>query len=333
MTETAEDAKKAQALDKKLARELRPAAVCDLATNYDSTLAALDALACGLEKRTVDYINWYLGRKNGPKNWSLSLRWLTLGLFLAGTLVPIVSGDTWVKSKLPEIDHWGYLFFGFAGVFILLERYMGFATTWMRYMKAEMALQRAHDKFRLAWAVWRLHVGKDGPTPEQVTAAVALLTGFREEVGEVVDTEFQTWIVEFQEQLAALQAAVEKGKTENRPGNLVVKFQSAKPIAGVVSIYLNGQVARQTDGGAAVLTGLVPGPYALRVTANDGALQGSATVKVEAGQTAETTVELKDVAPAATPPSDKAEKERADKEKADKEKAEKEKAEKAPGSN
>lgn len=296
MTDAADETKKK--LDKKLARELRPTAACDLAKDYDSTLAALDALACALEKRAVEYINWYLGRKNRPKRWSLPLRGLTVGFFLAGTLVPIVSGDSWVKEHLPAIDHWGYLFFAFAGVFILLERHMGFATTWMRYMTAEMALQRAYDKFGLAWALWRLQVGNGSPTPEQVTAAVALLTGFRQEVGDVVDTEFQTWIAEFQEQLAALQAAVEKGKTDNRPGNLVVKFQCAKPIAGVVSLYLNGQVVRQTDGGAAVLTGLPPGPYALRVTANDGALQGSATVKVEAGQTAETTVELKDAPPA-----------------------------------
>jgi len=147
------------------------------------------------------------------------------------------------------------------------------------------------------------HGGPEAATPaEQRTLAIDLLTTFQQQAGELIDKEFQTWVAQFQEQLAALQATIDKDKKERSSGNLVITYHAPATITGSADIYLNNQLVRQTDSGGMLLPALTPDTYLVQVKANNGALQGSKTVKVESGQTSEVSIELKTVTPGTTIP-------------------------------
>jgi hypothetical protein len=267
--------------------------------------AALNALALSLEERAVEAVSWYLRHKGGPRFASRLLRGLAIAFGVSGGLAPLLSGadlsgEVWGMTwTLPDTDHWGYILIALAGAALLTDRYFGFSSSWMRYMTTQMALQRALEKFQLSWAVWRIQVKGNTPGDGQQTAAIALLTAFGQEIGDLVDQEFQSWVAQFKEQLAELQAAISKDKTERRPGNLVVGIHADSSISGPADIYLDNRLVRQTDSGSVLLSALNPGSHLVAVKANGGALQGSTTVMVEAGQTSEANIGLKSTSPSA----------------------------------
>lgn len=287
--------------------DLQPRRAVGAEQKHGNDFAALNALALSLEERAVEAIDWYLRHKGGPRTASRLLRGLAILSGVLGGLAPLLSGaelsgELWgAKWSLPDTDHWGYILIALAGAALLTDRYFGFSSSWMRYMTAQMALQRALEKFQLSWAIWRIQVKDQRPSDPQQAAAIALLTAFGQEIGDLVDQEFQAWVAQFKEQLAELQAAISKEKTERRPGNLVVAYHSAAAIDGPAEVFLDTRLARQTDSGSVLLTALPPGSHLVQVKANAGALQGSASVTVEAGQTSEANIELKAAPGPATP--------------------------------
>lgn len=290
-----------------VSRDLQPRKAVSAAPKQSSDFTALNALALSLEERAVEAIGWYLRHKGGPRTASRLLRGLAILFGVLGGLAPLLngaelSGEAWgMQWSLSDTDHWGYILIALAGAALLTDRYFGFSASWMRYMTAQMALQRGLEKFQLSWAVWRIQVKDEAPSEPQHGAAIALLTAFGQEIGDLVDQEFQVWIAQFKEQLAELQAAVSKEKTERRPGNLVVLYHSDTAITGPAEVFLDHRLVRQSDSGSVLLTALTPGSHLVQVKANGGALQGSASVPVEAGQTGEANIELKPAPGAVTP--------------------------------
>jgi len=284
-------------------RDIRPRKAVDQppVNEQEGDLAALQALAGDLEKRAVEATDWYLHNKGGPRRLSRLLRFLAILFGVLGGLAPLVGGiqlsaaDGSAGVSLSSANQWGYLLIALAAASLLFDRYFGFSSSWMRYMTAQMALQRALEKFQLAWGLWRIKVNSAHPSDEDQAAAIALLTGFQQEVGDLVDQEFQAWISQFKEQLAELQAAISKDKDERRPGNLVIGIHSVEAINGPADVYLDNRLLRKTDSGSVLLTALNPGSHLVTVKANDGALQGSATVAVQAGETSEANIKMKRV--------------------------------------
>ncbi len=284
-------------------RDLRPRIAVDQppGNEEDSDFAALQALATDLERRAVDAADWYLRNKAGPRRRSRLLRFLAILFGVLGGLAPLVGGlqfagtDSSAGSSLASASQWGYLLIALAAASLLFDRYFGFSSSWMRYMTAQMALQRSLEKFQLAWSLWRIKISGGKPTDEEQAAAIALLTAFQQEVGDLIDQEFQAWISQFKEQLAELQAAISKDKDERRPGNLVIGIHAQQVINGPADVYLDNRLLRRTDSGSVLLTALNPGSHLVTVKANEGALEGSATVTVQAGETSEAHINLKRV--------------------------------------
>ena len=284
-------------------RDLRPRASIEPPPGEQpSRDEALCALAGELMARAVEAVNWYLQHKIWPSRLSRLLRALAILGGVLGGLAPLLGGAS-VSGAFADgkwslyANQSGYILIALAGAALLFDRYFGFSSSWMRYMTAQRALQRALESFQLSWAIWRLQVTDAGPDAEQQAAAIALLTAFQQKIGELVDQEFQAWVAQFKQELAELQTAISKDKSENRPGHLVLGIQTNEAIIGPADVYLDNRLVRQTDSGSVLLTALDPGSHLLMVTANKGALQGSKTVNLAAGATSEVIVELKASAP------------------------------------
>ncbi|WP_300454519.1 SLATT domain-containing protein [Accumulibacter sp.] len=287
-------------------RDIRPREAFDQESGNEQQgdCEALQMLAADLEKRAVEAADWYLRNKIWPRRLSRLLRFLAILFGILGGLAPLVGGAYLFgdagngKPALANATQWGYILIALAAASMLFDRYFGFSSSWMRYMTAQMALQRSLEKFQLSWRLWRIKVSGTQPSDEQQAAAIGLLTAFQQEVGDLVEQEFQAWIAQFKEQLAELQAAIDKDKAERRPGNLVVGIHSATAISGPAEIYLDNRLVRRTDSGSVLLSALNPGSHLVVVKANAGTWQGSATVSVQAGETSEANIELKAIDPA-----------------------------------
>ena len=193
-----------------------------------TAIEQLKLLADRIEERAIGTIHWYLKKKSAPQRWSQWARGFAILLATLGGMAPLISGAMPPNGSVNalSLDRFGYLFIAAAAAILMTDRFFGFSSSWMRYMTAQMALQRALEKFQLSWGVWQIQVGNNGSggaaavalPAELANNAVTLLLNFQAEISELVYREFQLWITEFKEQLANLQSAVSKGKDRQRGG-------------------------------------------------------------------------------------------------------------------
>ena len=281
------------------ARNLSPLKVFSKIEPETTALDKLQNLAVLLEDRTIGTILWYLHRKKWPRRLSRGVRFTAIVLAIMGGLWPLAAGANLIDGQ--SRSQLGYVFIALAGAILLTDRYFGFSSSWMRFMTVQMALQRALEKFQLNWTVWQIQVGSQTATPsslssEQISSGITMLSNFQTEIGTLIDQEFQTWVAEFKEQLANLQATISKDKEDQKPGNIVVSINAATDLEGPRQLYVDNQFANQTDNSIALLTALSPGSHLLTVKAvsdTGAAAEGSQAITVIGGQTGKVDIELK----------------------------------------
>lgn len=268
-----------------------------------SALDKLQVLADYLETRTTSFINWFLEKKETPKRYSRWIRVLAIVLTTLGGLCPLLANVSLTVCSVSLLDtgnlhQWGYIFMALAGALILADRYFGCSNSWMRHMNAQVSLQRALDRFRLAWAFWRIQnpPADNKLNNEQITTAINLLTNFQAEVSQLMADEFEGWLNEFREQLRSLQNSISKGQEDKQPGKIIVRIDAPAGLSGPREILIDQQRHSQTPGNDAVINSIAPGSYLLgiRIAACNGhpEINASENVIVAPGQTVVAAIKL-----------------------------------------
>ena len=101
-----------------------------------------------------DAISWYFRKKRWKARIGRLLRFLAIFLTTAGGLLPFVvaSGlfnDTDDRFKWSQL---GYILLALAGGCVLLDKFFGFSSAWVRYVTTALALQRHLARFQFDWA-------------------------------------------------------------------------------------------------------------------------------------------------------------------------------------
>ena len=276
--------------DKRLTGNLLPKNTYAKEPDYSDPLKVLETLACDVDRRTVESIQWYLIYKKWPKRLSQWVRVLAVLLFTLGGLAPLL--NTYQPMAAYQLDHLGYIFIALGAAILGLNKFFGFSSTWVRYMKTQLALQSALEKFRQDWIFWRMQVVKGQLTLDQTAVATKRLGDYQKQLTDLATAELQEWITEFQNEMAALQAAVDKGRNDLSPGTLMVSYSAQPPIAGPVAVLLDDVDMGQANDGSVIFRNIAPGAHKVTVRTMDGKMIGSAMVKLDAGQTAVATVTL-----------------------------------------
>lgn len=281
------------------ARNLSPLKVFSKIEPETTALDKLQNLAVLLEERTIGTILWYLHRKKWPRWLSRGVRFTAIVLAILGGLWPLAASANLIDGK--SQSQLGYVFIALAGAILLTDRYFGFSSSWMRFMTVQMSLQRALEKFQLNWTVWQIQAATQAAPPsslssEQIGCGIAMLSNFQTEIGTLIDQEFQTWVAEFKEQLANLQASISKDKDDQMPGNIIVNISAGTALKGPRQVYVDNQFANQIDNSTALLTAVSPGSHLLTVKAvsdKGTVVEGSKAVTVIGGRTGTTEIALK----------------------------------------
>lgn len=235
-----------------------------LASGGDNARERLDVIACLLEKRVSHVIAWYLRRKRWPAFLSRTTRHLAVLLFVFGSLMPLLGSLelSWVPSQakigVAYAGNLGYVLLAFAGALVIADRFLGFSTTWMRFMTTQMAMQRELEGFQLQWMLWHLQNTEAPLSADAVNKAIALLVGLQNKVANLVDQEFQTWLTQFQQELAALQVAMDKsrGKAGDNGG---AAPGAAPQVAGAANATGSGPSNAHTAAKTTQASGAKPG--------------------------------------------------------------------------
>jgi hypothetical protein len=156
-------------------------------------------------------IHWYYAKKRPKK--------ICGYLFRAGAIIAIaISGVIPVFSEMLENDSgtrlspaWATIALAVALLFIALDRFGGYTSGWIRYIRAGQILSQLQSDFRVSWETLRMSMQrKPADTEEHLRQGIDLCQKFLAQVNETVRAETDQWSQDFQSFLLELEATAKK---------------------------------------------------------------------------------------------------------------------------
>jgi hypothetical protein len=248
----------------------------------------VDSLESLFERITGDAeaaINWYIHAKRPKKNAARTLR---AGSILAGTiagLIPVLA-QIFTNNGQPRFQPaWASVALGIAAALVLLDRFFGFSSAWMRYVATELTIQQLNKEFHLDWdadkAVW---LGVE-PTPEQLRGTLTRFRSFVTQVNAIIKQETDAWIQEFQTTLKQIDDAAKAKSTAAELGAINITLANGDACENGWILTIDEGSATAQRGKTAAVHDLVPGVHKLKAngTIAGTAKQAEAAVTVGAG--------------------------------------------------
>lgn len=272
--------------------------------------AGLEEIYVALERKAQDAMRWYESRQRSKK---LGARITRGGAILLGAITTIIPS---VIAFLPERLNW-WLFndfpsvklnpiatiFGVAGATtILLDRFYGYSSSWMRYVTTYQEIQSNLDEFRINWRRQLLKLASNRPpTDEHILGIYDFFASFLRSVNDSVRSETQGWVTEFKGALTDVDRVVEGQRvaaltsTRSTSGaGLNVTVQDYETLDGRRwTLQLDNREPEARVGQpSAAIPQLEPGSYRLRIAGmrQNKPVGAELVVTVKAGQVLEQTV-------------------------------------------
>jgi SMODS and SLOG-associating 2TM effector domain 2 len=168
------------------------------------SLNALVGYATSEAERAID---WYYWKRRRMQRWGRGLR---LGAVLATSaagVTPLIA-ELMERNGHPVINPlWAALLLTMAGILVLLDRFWGCTSAWVRYMLAAQEVAAALDAFRMECESHKLAWDGDEVDVEQAQAMIDGCKVFLGRVRSVVRTETDTWATEFHKILEQIESA------------------------------------------------------------------------------------------------------------------------------
>ncbi len=277
-------------------------------------LSSLKGLADAAVAKSAEAQGWYRAAIPRKRTMAVLTRLGAMALGSAGTIVPTalgiaaaahgnVAGDPTLLQRWVPL---GGVLTVVAAMLVLIDKFAGFSSGWMRYISADQDLRTRQEQFQVAWAKELLLIPSDQTEslpPERALALLQLVAEFVASSDEIVRAETQAWIAEFKTALAELDkaAADARGSSQQAAIPSSPRGSIEVAVAGLAkldqqtwNLHLGHAPTPVTYVGAAnaAVTDLVPGPIKLRV---DGLIGGKPwsvekAVEIEAGKTTQVAV-------------------------------------------
>jgi len=151
----------------------------------------------------------------------LQLRLATIIFTTLGGLVPLLHG---ADVQLPFMDKpgYGYIYLALAAACLGLDRFFGLSSAWMRDLRTSMAMQRDLAEFQMDWAMAWPALRDGDPNDATQRELLTLLKRFHLRIADRVARETETWISEFQVNLAQLERNAKADLEPQRTGGIAL---------------------------------------------------------------------------------------------------------------
>jgi hypothetical protein len=234
----------------------------------DNAAASLDAVYAHLLEQANDTIDWYVKAKRWKRMFASNIRlFMIVGGALAAAL-PIVAdirGET-IKAGYSAI------ILGVCGALLLIDRFLGFSTGWVRFTTTQLKLRQIVQEFQLDWESERASLAGGQPSSEKIAQMLARCKTFVLNVNSVVREETEGWIQEFQETLKMLDEKAKAQAVASEPGalNLTVTNgndsfigENGNSVPGW-HLIIDDMPAKVYTGTSAGISNLLPGKHKIR---------------------------------------------------------------------
>jgi hypothetical protein len=266
--------------------------------------AGLAEIYDALVNKAQDAIKWYESRTQSKKAGARFTRVMAILLGALATVIPSVIaffpehvsffGDQ--NFALVKLNPVATIAGVFAATMILLDKFYGYSSSWMRFVTTHMEIRANLDEFKINWQKQLLRLNSNQPpTDEQVVAVYDFLLAFLNSVNASVRNETQGWITEFRGALADVDKTIEAQKiaaaalpTAASKGAInvtVADYASLDNRRWTLQVDNRKEETKEGQSAAAIPS-LDPGIYKLRVAGmrKGDVVATERTVLVKAGQ-------------------------------------------------
>jgi hypothetical protein len=249
-------------------QDLKPAAFPTLQWEAGQLAGPLGKLCTYAASQTEKNIDWYFRKRQTRRYFCRICRVGVILLTAFAGLLPLINEIIGGKEHALN-SLWSAVALAVAATLILLDRFYGFTSGWIRFLLTAQQLTQALEVFRFEVERQKLSWGQLEPTPEQAAMLLRKIQQFHEQVLGIINDETKTWAAEFTEvlkqldeqaklatqakQKAALQLTVTNGDQcsdgwmltvgERAPEKRTGKEASVEVLPGLHIVRINGQIA------------------------------------------------------------------------------------------
>jgi hypothetical protein len=244
-----------------------------------------------VETKARESIDWYIKRKRTKSMGSKVLRISAILFIFVGALSPILQGIDWLKLQDCQ---YGYIALALAATCVIIDKFMGFSSSWMRYMTTAIVLQKALVNFQTDWLLLWAEVNDDTPTMGQRKKLLHCIKHFRLKIISEIERETQLWTHEFQSNLSQMEIVTKTQQETQQPGIIDLTVTNGHLAEQGLTVVINGVAVALMRGQQLKIGHILPGQHDVRVQGivEGKEVQASGVINMVAGAIAELKLSL-----------------------------------------
>lgn len=262
----------------------------------------LDQMYKHVVKETNDAIAWYMREKRGSRFFSRLLRFWIIVFTSLGGIIPLVFSTGLFNPRIASplfvqqvnIGQFGYISLAVAGSLLLLDRFFGYSTGWMRYTMAGIHLQQILADFETGWAINSAR----GKEKDLCETQLQYIRKYMMKVRAEVEKETGEWAAEYKSNLREMEKTLQKEIESTKPGAIDLSVPDINKFKNRRATVLVDDTRCQTlSDETAQIQCVFPGEHWVTVKGVNNKMKeimGSEFVRVSPGQITSVQVDVRD---------------------------------------
>ncbi|GAB4373893.1 MAG: hypothetical protein Kow0042_18090 [Calditrichia bacterium] len=186
-------------------KDIRPDRLSQLSWGDQQVVASLETLHQYVTQIAHKAIEWYLNSKRSKQRGAMLLRVGAIIMASLAGILPVLS-QLLLKDGVPIIQPaWATVALGLAAAMVALDKFFGFSSGWMRFIKTELRIQHMLEEFQVEWEAEKMLWKNNLPSEAQTQKMIAKARNFLNRVHRLIQDETIEWISEFQSVLKQIE--------------------------------------------------------------------------------------------------------------------------------
>ena len=165
-------------------------------------------------------INWYLDKKRGKRIGARCMRICAIISTTIAGIIPLLS-QIYNKNNMFAVDPaWASIALIFSAAFIVLDKFFGFSSSWIRFIMAESELKKTLQEYIFDWQMKMSELKGNVPDDAQLKDLLNISKEYLEKINDIINNEIKQWKSEFQSIIKQME---EKTKKEEKINKLFTK--------------------------------------------------------------------------------------------------------------
>ncbi|WP_417067142.1 SLATT domain-containing protein [Niveibacterium terrae] len=183
---------------------LKPTAFPSLQWSAQQRRDSLDKLCAWATEKGDDAIAWYFSKKSAHQIFCRIFRVSAILLVAFSGILPLLNEVT--HNAIHSL--WSALALAIAVTLVLLDRFYGFTSGWIRFMLAGQQIAQLLEDFQLEIERQKLLWREDIPSQQETLAMIDANQCFLDRLQDIVRKETQQWAREFSEVLKQIDEQI-----------------------------------------------------------------------------------------------------------------------------